>query len=126
MVLGVPVVRASKSTKAAGAVPVILGVGLVKAPGRRRRLRIVHVGDAVTDKDQVLAVSGHGVVPIQHGLTGQQTGMGVGAAGDILLDGCFNLVVFRAQIHEVSNVGYLVKDNHAHLDLCAGVCNLIF
>ena len=128
VVLGVPVVRASKSTKAAGAVPVILGVGLVKAPGRRRRLRIVHVGDAVTDKDQVLAVSGHGVVPIQHGLTCQQTGMGVGAAGDILLDGCLNTIVLGGQIEEIAivrNVGYFIKDNHAYLNGGTGADNLV-
>ena len=115
-ILGCPVIRACKD---------ICFIAILQA--NRGRFLIVHVGNAIADKNQILAIGVHRCVRIQHGLASQQAGMGVGAAADLGLN-CLNNSIHSGtvQLGQLKYpVGFLVEDNCAHFDLSPGVRNLL-
>ena len=115
-ILGCPVIRACKD---------ICFIAILQA--NRGRFLIVHVGNAIADKNQILAIGVHRCVRIQHGLASQQAGMGVGAAADLGLN-CLNNSIHSGivQLGQLKYpVGFLVEDNCAHFDRSPGVRNLL-
>ena len=115
-ILGCPVIRACKD---------ICFIAILQA--NRGRFLVVHVGNAIADKNQILAIGVHRCVRIQHGLASQQAGMGVGAAADLGLN-CLNNSIHSGtvQLGQLKYpVGFLVEDNCAHFDRSPGVRNLL-
>ena len=81
-------------------------------------LFIIHIGDAVADKDQIFAVVFHGFIIVKHLFASQQTRMGICTALYLLFNSRFDTIILCSQVEEfaiIRYIRYLIKDYHAHL-----------
>ena len=117
-ILDIPAVRTCKDT-----LSVLFGLGVSvltadrgRVTGRRVAVTVIHVGDAVADKDEILSAVQR-VALLQHVDAREQTGMRVRAALDLLLDCSDDFVILGGQIHVLACVCFLVEDHDADVDL---------
>jgi len=98
-----------------------------KTPCGNSRLRIIHIGNTITYKNQVFPICGNLGILVQQLLARKHSGVGIRSAFNLLLNCVFNGFGTGCKIRKRSgHVCLLVEDHNADLDLCSRFCRLLF